>query len=227
MRAILVALLVAIPSVAVAFSDRELFDAPALEGGGGSRYFTGSRNDGYACSVCHGTVLDTGFAIEGLPRTVVQGQRYQITVRWTQPELPHGVHVEISNPDGSQAMVTTVPAAMLPAASRCGNLMSGEPAVYVLDRGVRKIVGVDPCGASAVTLDFTAGSGPVELAVAGVRGNRDDVATGDQIYEQRIVLGETAEVPSGCATGGGTLGWGMLVLVLVVPLLNVRRRATR
>jgi hypothetical protein len=223
MRAIAILLALLVPSSAAAFSDRELFDAPVLEGGGGSRYFSGSRNDGYACSVCHGTVVDGGFAIEGLPRTVVPGQHYQITVRWTQPELPHGVHVEISNPDGSHALVTTTPAAMLGAESRCGNLMTGEPALYVLDRGVRRIVGAEPCGAVAISLGFTAGSGPVELAVAGVQGNRDDVATGDKIFEERIVIGATVEVSSGCATGG-TLGWGMLVVALAVIS---RRRAAR
>ena len=223
MKAILLAVLVALPGSAAAFSDHELFDAPVLEGGGGSRYFSGSRNDGYACSVCHGKVVDGGFAIEGLPRTVVPGQHYQITVRWTQPELPHGVHVEISNADGSQAMVTTLPPAMLPAESRCGNLMTGEPALYVLDRGVRRIVGVEPCGAAASSIGFTAGAGPIELAVAGVQGNRDDLATGDKIFEERIVLGATVEGPAGCATGG-TLGWGMLVVALA---FISRRRAAR
>lgn len=218
-----IAIGLALPATARAFGDHELFDAPAVEGGGGSRYFTGSRADGYACSVCHGTTAATEFSIQGLPRTVVPGQRYEIAIRWSEPDAPHSVHVELSNPDGSHPTVTTIPGPMLPAESRCGHADTGEPALYVLDRGPRRVIGVEPCGASGFSIGFTAGTGPIELAVAGVRGNKDDSAAGDRTFEQRVVIGETLEVPSGCATGGGATSWGMLVVLGLIS----RRRATR
>ena len=177
-----------------------------LEGGGGTRYFSGSRNDGYACSVCHGTVVDGGFAIEGLPRTVVPGQHYQITVRWTQPELPHGVHVEIEprwqprpGDDLASGDAARGVALRQPDDRRARSLRdrSRRPS-HRRCRALR-------CGGDLNRLHRGRGSdtnwpSPGSRAIATI--SRRGAAS-----EERIVIGATVEVPSGCATGG-TPAWG-------------------
>jgi len=211
----------AISGRAAAYSDHELYDVAAIEGGGDTRYFTGSKADGYGCSVCHTDGTTEEFSINGLPRTVVPGQRYDLVISWPDRAEPHGLLIELSTSKGHPD-VTTIPDAMQPAESRCDELAGNPSAIYVLDRGVRRIVGVEPCGASQIAVGFTAGDEPVEIAIGGVHGNKNDAPTGDRTFERRFVVGDTVEESTGCSTGGG-LGWGALVLLGLIG----RRRARR
>ena len=56
-----------------AFSDADVFGQPALEGGSEGRYFTGSRKDPYACSVCHSGGEAPQLTITGLPERLEPG----------------------------------------------------------------------------------------------------------------------------------------------------------
>jgi hypothetical protein len=207
-----------VPAIAFAYSDQATYDDLAINGGAGGRYFTGSRVDGNGCSVCHVGPESNDFSID-LPASgaLEAGKRYDVTVRWTSPEKPHSVHFEISNPNGSHAMVE-VPT-VLPKESMCGTM----PAVYVIDRGNRRIVGVEPCGASKVTASFVATGGPIEVSVAGVAGDNSDSATGDATFERRITLGVARAGPD----GGCEVGSGNWLGVLLVFGFTVRSRRAR
>lgn len=211
---------------ASAFSDHTLFAAGVDKGGGGGRFFTGSRADGYSCSVCHKDGPEATFTIEGLPDTLVSGTKYDLVIRWDHPEVPHALQLELATPSGAHPSVTVIPAAMLPPASRCGGTAAGEPAVYTIDVGVRRIVGVDDCNASSVNVSFVANGQPIELSIGGVVSDASGTADGDGIFERRIALGQRAASP-GCAAGGptGPVGLGLVTAALVlVPMIPTGRR---
>ena len=94
-RAVLLAMLA--PAVASAHSDRALFDDPAIAGGAGGRYFTGSRLDGYACNVCHTGATTDDFTIEALPDKLEAGRRYDVVIR----DLASGAEAQLV-PNASQ-----------------------------------------------------------------------------------------------------------------------------
>jgi hypothetical protein len=58
--AIALALIAAAPPAAHAYSELERFGEPAVDGGGGGRYFTGAPTDGYSCHVCTTTSRAAG-----------------------------------------------------------------------------------------------------------------------------------------------------------------------
>ena len=82
--------LVGLSSPAAAYSDHNLYEVPAIEGGADSRYFTGSKADGYSCSVCHTGGTSDDFTVEGLPQAVVAGQSYDLVIRWRRSIGRHG-----------------------------------------------------------------------------------------------------------------------------------------
>jgi len=228
-RRVLIALVLAQPALAHAFSDPALFGQGVDKGGGAGRYFTGSHKDGYACSVCHtGAITKTGFVVDGIPDAPVAGTRYELTVHWDDAMTPHALQLELLTPSGDHPSVTVAPAAMLPAASRCEEKADGAPAVYTFDVGLRRIVGVEDCGASSVTLSFMATGEPIELAIGGVVSDGSGTADGDQTFELRTTIGErlVATGGGGCAVGGAGAGLAG-ALLSIAGLTVVRRRRAR
>jgi hypothetical protein len=229
-RRFVIALILAQPALVHAFSDPALFTHGVDKGGGAGRYFTGSHEDGYACSVCHtGATTKTAFVVDGIPDAPVAGMPYELTVHWVaDPQAPQALQLELLTTSGDNPSVAVTPAAMLPAESRCEGKADGAPAVYTVDVGRRRIVGVSDCGASAVTLTFVATGEPIELAIGGVVSDSSGTAEGDQSYELRTMIGQrlVATGGGGCAigeTGAGLAG----VLVAIAGLTAARRRRAR
>ncbi len=226
--AVLIAVLV-LPATAQAFSDKTLFAADVSTGGGGGRYFTGSRADGYACSVCHEGAPAPDIVIDGLPEKLEPGTRYELVLHWDRPEVPVALQLELATPTGAQPSVEVTPAAMLPAESRCESRADGLPAVYTFDVGMRRVVGVEGCGASSVAVSFVATGEPIDLAIAAVRSDASETAAGDGTFERRITLGQrvVASGSGGCSTSDGrgndSSGW---CVVASVVLIFGRRRIT-
>ena len=226
-RAWLVLAMLVAPRAAYAFSDPALFGQPVAAGGGGGRYFTGSRADGYGCSVCHRGGKPPDLVLDGVPDTLVTGTRYTLTVRWDHPEEPQALQLELTTPSGAHPSVEVTPAEMLPAESRCEQLPTGMPAVYTFDVGMRRIVGVEDCGASMVAVSFVATGEPIGLALAAVRSDGSGTADGDGVVEQRLTLGQHLSTSSGggcsTSTGRGSAAWGVLATAIVVALRRRRR----
>ncbi|HEY8429556.1 MAG TPA: hypothetical protein VIL20_14325, partial [Sandaracinaceae bacterium] len=78
-RLALVALALALPGRASAFRLAETYPKPAIEGGGGERWFTGSASDGHTCVVCHRGAPAPEVELTGLPeRGYVPGETYEL-----------------------------------------------------------------------------------------------------------------------------------------------------
>jgi hypothetical protein len=218
---VVVVVALALPARAYAFSDPMLFGEGVDKGGGDGRYFTGSRVDGYACSVCHRGGAAPTFIVDGIPDSPVAGTRYELVIHWPDPETPHALQLELTTPSGASPSVAITPAAMLPAESRCDGLPTGLPAVYSVDLGVRRIVGVEDCHAASVTVSFVATGEPIELAIGGITSDEAGDVEGDGTYELRTTIGEhlVATGGGGCNASGGDVG-----LLFAIALITVARR---
>jgi hypothetical protein len=212
------AFVIALPAIASAFSDQSQYSEPVNVGGAAGRYFTGSRVDGYACSVCHQGATTNDFTIDPLPERLEPGRRYDVVIRWRDPETPHSLHIELVTKGGAHPAVA-VPMT-ISRESRCGQIDTGPSAIYTIDVGVRRVVGVEPCGASLVSLSFLASADPIELAVSGVRSDNSETPIGDATFERRITFNAAAD-SGGCSTSGGA---GLLV---ALALLTIRSRRAR
>ncbi|MEY4514722.1 MAG: hypothetical protein RLZZ450_6844 [Pseudomonadota bacterium] len=213
-------LLVSAPGAARAFSDPELFAQPALRGGGGGRFFTGSPADGHACSVCHRGGVEPVVGVSGLPEVLDVGVQYEVTLRWTHPEIAHGLQLELLT-EGSVSPVLELPLpALLTSGARCESSAQGDPAVYVTEAAGRKIVGVRDCGASELTFRFVAPSARrVAFSASIVRSNSSGTAEGDGVRDLRRVIYARGQAPdeSGChLTNARSRPRGDLVLLLFV-----------
>lgn len=213
------------PATALAYSDPAMFGETIDEGGGAGRYFTGSRAEGYSCSVCHSGGKEPSFIVDPLPDVLQAGTKYSLVIHWPDPGSPQALQLELVTPSGAHPTVTIPAAAMLPAESRCEGASAGIPAVYSVDVGRRRIIGVEDCGASRVEISFIATGEPIDVAIGGVRSNEDGTPSGDGVFDDRFTLSQPRHASVGlCSTGGDAGG-------LVVPLLAcaavIRRRRSR
>lgn len=210
-----------------AFSDPALFAEPAVAGGGDGRRFTGSPFDGHACSVCHAPAAAPGrqpqVEVVGLPEEFEPGRRYSFVLRWTPADASYAAQLELVDADGAHPDVAVAAPAALPAASRCGGVLAGEPAVTAVDVGTRRVIGVADCGASEARVTFTAPDAPsLWFAAAFVRGDRRGDPHNDGVLALRRELRRVGDpATGGCAAGGDG---GALALALVLAARLARRR---
>lgn len=219
----------AFPSAARAFSNPALFAAPAEQGGGAGRHFTGSPADGLGCGVCHRGGAPPRIFVEGLPEALEPAARYDVTLRWELPQISHAMHVELLTAGGEHPGVELSNAAALPPEERCEGDPDGPPAVYAADLGARRVLGVQDCGASALTFSFVAPAEPLYFAIGAVRSDSSATPEGDGVLEHRGVLSPAGAPAEGgaCAVqaplGGGSL-WHVAPCVSLL-WLAVRRRS--
>lgn len=213
-----------LPVRAQAFSDHTLFGQGVDKGGGDGRYFTGSRADGHACSVCHHGGSEPTILVEGLPGLPAAGMKYSFVVRWPDPEVPHALQLELTTPGGAAPTVSILPDANLPAESRCDRAANGTPAVYLVEAGVRRIVGVEDCHAQSVTVSFVGTGEPIDLALAAVVSNGMGDTDGDGTFELRTTMGGPRPGTGGvCSAGSGEAG----LLIGLAALMATRARRAR
>ncbi|MCG5055981.1 MAG: hypothetical protein KA712_23750 [Myxococcales bacterium] len=221
----------AAPSSAQAFSDPGRFALPALEGGGGGRQFTGAPGDGFGCGVCHEGGPEPVVAIawrnltndapveSALPRTFIPGATYNLTLSWPPDRGSHALQMELMDDLGRSPPVTLPPAAEANPASRCDEVGSAPPAFYAHDLGFRRVVGVLDCGASEVSLSFTAPpTKSLTFALGVVLSNSAGDSQGDGVLEVRHELRAEGTPLAGCslsAAGGSipSVPWACLALV--------------
>lgn len=224
MKRLVIALGLAAPATAYAFTDPQLFTLPVDKGGSDHRYFTGSRADKFACSVCHEGGAPLELHVTGMPDGVPEaGVRYELRVSWDDPETPVAVQLELTRREGGHPSVM-IPDP-LPAEARCDRNPTGEAAEYVVDEGPRRIVGVKDCNASAIVLSFLGTGQPIDLAIAGVRSDASESVTGDGTFELRTAIGEKLVASGGGCDAGGGAGW--LVGLAAATLTASRRRRAR
>lgn len=214
------------PGRARAFSDPALFAAPALEGGGAGRHFTGSPADGHACGVCHSGGLPPTISLDGFPDVPTPGARYDVTLRWESPEISHALHLELMNPAGAHPGVELLNAGALPPEERCEGEPEGPAAVYAVDIGARRVLGVQDCGARALSFSFVAPAEPIHFALGAVRSDSSATPQGDGVLELRRVIGGS-DAGAACsfrAPSRADDGWILGLGALLLPLAARRRR---
>lgn len=215
------------------FSDPALFAAPAAMGGGAGRFFTGSPVDGHACAVCHSGGLAPRVAFEGLPDVTEPFARYDVKVRWAQPEVSHALQLELMSLSGEHPEVELSDADALPPEARCEGEPDGPPAVYAVDVGKRRVLGVQDCGARALSFSFVAPAKPLYFAASVVRSDRSATPEGDGVLEHRSVIAPLntsfAGACSFAAPAGDGAGWvaGLGTLLLQLAFRRLSPRAQR
>ena len=230
----LIAVAVAVWSVAplraAAFSDTAAFAEPAIEGGGGGHYFTGSRRDGHACSVCHSGAEPPALEIRGLPKSFKPGETHEVTIRWDAAKGSHALHLELTTAAGKHAGLELPALDQLPAQSRCEEREDGEPAVFAIDLDERRVLGVQDCGASEMRFTFTAPDArELFFSLGAVRSDGMSTLTGDGVLElrQRLTRDGAEQSASSCAALPRSGGRGVWVFAGIVALLALPRRRAR
>jgi len=224
-----VALLLAMGQRAWAFSAPERFAMPAVDGGGGGRFFTGAPADGHACGVCHqGGVAPeitirtqdaARLVLQNLPLSYQPGQRYTVTLTWPATGGSHALALELTDAEGRHPAVEHTPAASTPPQSRCDGLPNGPSAVYAVDVGARRILGVEDCGATQLDFSFVAPDTPELYFGAGiVRSNSSGTAEGDGVLELRHTLRRAGSTTAACAVLRGSAEFTPGVIATLAPL---------
>ena len=247
MRASLVAILMSLCAApAAAFHGQADFDKPALEGGGGGRWFTGSpRFRRWDCTVCHADgegLIGLTLATEppGLVRdgVFVPGATYAVTVTL------QGEH------RGLDAMLNpnTFVLEIVDEAQEPAGIFAGLGSGVERPPGEELVVARGEFdGATEWSFEWIApepGSGPVTLYLAGVDGDGagdrlgrtgdpfgDDVFVGSmRLQEEGNVQDGSAVMTTGCSAGGARSNGEMVWLYLfgsLLVLLSRDRRARR
>lgn len=225
-RAALVALaLAAAPTAALGFSEPERYAEPAIDGGGGGRYFTGAPPDGLSCSVCHGGGDKPQVKIAGLPDRIDAGKRYEATLTWPDDGRPYALTLELIDADGAHPAVELLNIVDQTPDMRCDGNPTGPSAAYQVDLGTRRIIGVSKCGAHALTVVFTPPSDEdLFFAVGVVASDGSETSTGDGVLEVRRTLTATATNVA-CSVGGGDPTALALIGLGLAAVTRRRRRA--
>jgi hypothetical protein len=147
--------IIALPGRGRAYSDPERFGAPADEGGGGGRYFTGSLGDGYTCAVCHAGGAAPEIVVRGLPRSgYAPDQLVEAELVFPAGPANHAVALEVVDGAGKDVGVELVPDAELADSERCGAIPLGKRASYSTQVGERRVLGVEACEARSLRFRF-------------------------------------------------------------------------
>ncbi|MDH5491165.1 MAG: hypothetical protein OEY14_04370 [Myxococcales bacterium] len=191
------------------------FGAPAIEGGGGGRYFTGSIRDGHACGVCH---LEPGaraplegpeIRVAGLPSAgYLPGRTYELDVYWT-PGAGVGAAASLELLSSWTAESVGSMSLPPPAELSAGEFCAGRPATSLFEaEPTRTLAILELCTVSRMRLRWTAPtapSGPVWLSVAVVHADGDGLPGGDAVSERRLFVPvanspvESSSVQLGCS----------------------------
>ena len=145
-------------SSAYAYSEPSAFAESVMNGGGGARYFTGSRAEGYTCSVCHTGAATPDVTINGLPSAgYVPGQVYRLTIDWSDELSSVALNVEATDFFGQRfGELIPLEATQLTAADRCFGDGTAAPVGAVELTNGRRILTVAHCGQQQTSLGWRA-----------------------------------------------------------------------
>jgi hypothetical protein len=244
-----VAVLAIAPPRAHAFSSPETYDLPAVEAGGGGRFFTGTPADGFGCDVCHEGGTPAPLQITGLPVGGYEpGASYEITIAWPLSIEHVAMLAEITDASSRKAGTITLPRpdSMTPD-ELCAAEEGGFPPGWVYDTEdmARAIVGNVDCGSKKLRFRWTApisARSPLWFGAGLVHSNDDADASGDGVTQVRVPLlarrgslGTYAVATSACsaalphAAGASARATppALLIPALSALVLVARRRPAR
>lgn len=211
------------PAAAWGYSAPGLYAGPAAaDGGGGGRYFTGSKNDGYACSVCHVGGEPPRVTFDGVPIGAYEpGAVYTFDLRVDPGGLTRvALTGEVVDGDGAgMGRLAIAPKDLLTDEERCAGGGHGG-ALFEAENG-RHIAALRDCTATRLRVQWTApeaGRGPAFVHVAAVAADGEGTPEDDGVVRIAREVAELGAEGGGCRAAGGSLNWAMLV-----PLLGWRR----
>jgi hypothetical protein len=237
--------LLADPGAAFAFSDPMTFGLPPQQAGGGGRYFTGSKADGYTCRVCHSGGTATSLRVTGLPLDGYQiGRRYEVVVDWPDTIDKFAAAAEFTDEQGRPAgSVRLPPPDETQPAEYCAPASDQIPAASLQSVGLgRQIINVPDCGAKQLRFLWSAPTsdvGPVWFATSSVVSNGKGDTADDGVTDVAHVMGSisdatpsASEVATSCGvvtlgTAGSRSCWGLLVAACALASVRRARRASR
>lgn len=173
---------------AQAFRNPDFFGDSAEGGGGGGKYFTVSRAEGYGCAVCHTPGEAVAVQLRNLPKDgYLPGQAYRITVDWPDDMPSVALNVEMTDFDGApfgQLLapdpLTLAPADLCPDSDQpsAGQSIPEEP-------GGRRVLLIAECGQAQTSFDWIAPSAPAQgyFSASITFSNRDGKLTGDSVVD--------------------------------------------
>lgn len=223
------------PARAHAYIDATRFEAPAVEGGAGGRFFTGAPGDGYGCSVCHRGAAPPSLTIAGIPGEGWDpGAIYELTIA-----LPEGVRssaaaIEIADELGNGVgALAVIPEAELTDADRCRDGTTATAPVSIPGRLVAR---AQVCGAEQVRVRWTAPPSArtgLRVHAAMVAGNDSGDPSGDGASVVAMALQargapevEGARLSARCSIGRARDRSLPAALVLALLVITARRRRT-
>lgn len=226
-------------SSARAYLDTARFEAPAIEGGGGGRSFTGAPADGYTCAVCHRGGGSPALDVAGIPEDGWEpGATYELVVTLPAATRNAGAALEIAGDDGrGRGAIAIVPDAELEAGDRCRDGVTAT--TLALDAGERLVARTNVCGAARARVRWTApptAESGVRLFVSAVAGNDSADPSGDGASAVVLPLrargapeAEGAMLGQRCSTtqGAGSTGVAATTLALAALVLGWRARRRR
>jgi uncharacterized protein (TIGR03382 family) len=222
--ALAVVAVVATPAAARAYSELTRFAEPAVDGGGGGRYFTGAPTDGFSCHVCHDDVEAPAVTAAGLPDRIETGATYELTLTWPEDGRTYSVALELVDADGNPPATALPAVAEQPPEMRCAGDRTGASAAQLVTVDARRIVYVEPCGAHHLTVRFTPPSDEdLFLGVGVVAADGFETSDGDGTFELRRKLSSSVTDTTGCATSGHG-GAGLAAAIAALALFRRRRQ---
>jgi hypothetical protein len=187
---------------AAAYQSPTRFIAPAVEGGGGGRFFSGSPADSLTCDVCHGDKPSARLDILGLPEGGYEyGRAYRVIVDWDDTLESVALNLEVTDAQGHAfGTLTAAPMQQLTPADLCRS--TGLPDV-VVGSGERQLALVTACGGHQASLVWEApagvamdGSSEAWFSGSLVAADTDGTVRGDGVTNIQRVLGPArAETP--------------------------------
>lgn len=232
---VVLALFASLPSRASAFRLAETYAQPAIDGGGGERWFTGSSSDGHSCAVCHRGAEAPEAEIRGLPELgYVPGETYEIEVP-LPPTTTASATLEFVDAIGAGAGALALPTPSAPDLCASVGGAPPEPAASTAStRKGRQIAVVDGCGADRLFVRWTPPAdarGPiwVHAAIVGADGEGDPEGDGVRVLTAIVPSyggpGEVIRVGSpACSTSASRTDATPLWLIVLTALWIWRRR---
>ena len=174
-----------------AYRNPERFAAPVDVGGGGGKYFTLSRAEGYGCAVCHSASTPVPVALYNLPTADhLPGQVYRITIDWPDDMPSVALNVEVTDARGaSYGLLSAADPATLSAADLCASSDVSEPGsagqTVQLDANGRRVLLIAECGQAQASFDWIAPAvrGDAYFSTSILFSNRDGKLAGDRVVD--------------------------------------------
>ncbi len=180
---------------ALAYSTPRAYADTALSGGGGGRYFTGSRHDRFTCEVCHDGGPAPGLRVLPQNGSFEPGRTYPFSMRTVDPNGGIGrpsvaLVAEIAERGGTAVgTISLLEAEELAPDELCA---SGLPAASLHDADPdRIIVSMAKCGATQIRFLWTAPDQAfpdAKLYVAAVAADESEDPRGDGTLVQEFEL---------------------------------------